>query len=59
MKSCGNCVNCNKVIDDFWICEEYGYYYGSGPAHCEPPYDEPCQYWTDDPKKANTWKRCM
>ena len=28
MKSCGNCVNCNKVRDGFWVCEEYGYYYG-------------------------------
>ena len=58
MKSCGNCENCFKASNDNWTCEEYGFYKnGNAPVHCEPPYDEPCEFWTDDPKKANTLER--
>ena len=55
-RTCGNCANCNKVHDKLWCCEEYGSYYNwHVPVHCEPPYDEACEFWTDDPAKANTW----
>lgn len=57
-KSCGNCANCDKVRDDDWVCEEYGFYHAGVPVHCEPPYDEACDFWTDDPRKANTWMKC-
>lgn len=55
-KTCGNCVNCEK-LDTFWACDEYGFFHGGVPVHCEPPYDEACELWTDDPKKKNTWER--
>lgn len=54
IKSCGNCVNCWKG-EDFWSCEEYGFYYAGCPVRVDPPYDDPCPHWTDDPKKRNTW----
>ncbi len=54
-KSCNNCVN-----NDNGTCEEYGFYYnGITPVHVEPPYDEACDLWTDDPKKKNTWEKCV
>lgn len=56
-KSCGNCVNCHKVNDNLWCCEEYGFYHAGIPVHVEPPYDEACEMWTTDPKKANTWEK--
>jgi len=56
-KSCGTCANCIKMHDNDWACEEYGFYYVGLPVHCEPPNDDPCDYWTDDPNKANTWMR--
>ena len=58
-KSCGNCVNCDKVSPDLWACEEYGFYFGGIPVNCAPPYDEACELWTDDPKKKNTWERLV
>lgn len=55
-RTCGNCVHCYKVHDKLWCCEEYGYNCNGGvPVHCEPPYDEACMFWTDDPAKANAW----
>ena len=51
-KACGNCAN-----NDNGTCEEYGYYHCGVPVCCDPPYDEACELWTDDPKKANTWRR--
>jgi hypothetical protein len=59
-KSCGNCVNCDKINKGKlgWICEEYGFYYnGFAPVNVTPPHDEACRFWTDDPKKKNTWVR--
>lgn len=57
-KSCGNCANCDKASDTLWTCDEYGFYHnGHAPVHCEPPMDEACELWTDDPNKANTWLR--
>ena len=57
-KSCGNCANCWKGNDTMWTCEEYGFYHnGFAPVDCTPPNDEPCERWTDDPNKANTWLR--
>ena len=55
-KSCGNCINCWKG-ETFWSCEEYGFYHAGAPVKCSPPYDEPCELWTDDPKKKNTWEK--
>ena len=52
-KSCDNCVN-----NYHGTCEEYGFFKGMGvPVHCEPPYNEACDLWTDDPKKANKWRK--
>lgn len=57
-KKCDNCENCDKMADDVWVCEEYGFYYGGyAPVRCDPPYNEACEYWTDDPKKANSWQK--
>ena len=55
-KTCGNCANCEKNGDK-WSCDEYGFYHGGVPVWCNPPHDEACELWTDDPKKANTWER--
>lgn len=58
-KSCANCVNCDK-LDTFWACEEYGFYHnGHTPVRCDPPYDEACELWTDDPSRRNTWERMV
>lgn len=54
-KSCGNCVNCDKSTSVGWVCEEYGFYYIGAPVHCDPPHDEACKFWTDDPKKKNSF----
>ena len=58
-KSCSNCVNCLKSISDdgkeSWVCEEYGFYYVGRPVNCNPPNDYPCQFWTKNPRKKNTW----
>ena len=58
-KNCGNCINCDKVSDTNWCCETYGFYYCGAPVHVEPPYDEACKMWTDDPKQKNSWLRWM
>ena len=58
-KSCGNCVNCDK-LETFWCCEEYGFYHnGVAPVNVTPPHDEACELWTNDPKKRNTWERMV
>ena len=58
-KSCGNCVNVDKVKTEgrpeFWACDEYGFYHLGQPADCTPPNDEACELWTNDPKQANSW----
>lgn len=59
MKSCGNCVNCEKVKPkngkEFWACEEYGIVNYGVPANVTPPSDDACEFWTDDPSMK--WKR--
>ena len=60
-KSCSNCVNCLKSVSDDgqeeWVCEEYGFYYVGHPVRCNPPNDNPCTFWTKNPRKKNTWLR--
>lgn len=60
-KSCGNCVNCLRYTSDDgneeWVCEEYGFYYVGHPVRCNPPNDNPCTFWTKNPRKKNTWLR--
>lgn len=57
MKTCGNCVNCFKYKtkdgEDSWACDEYGIVHYGIPADCTPPNDEPCEFWTNDPKQKN------
>ena len=61
VRTCGNCVNCDKVNegkpDEFWACEEYGFYFLGAPANVTPPNDEACRFWTDDLKRRNTWEK--
>ena len=46
-KSCGNCVNCFKG-EEFWSCENSDSAMGM-PVKCNPPYDEACSHWSDNP----------
>ena len=48
-KSCGNCVQCEKKLGHFWCCEN-SYDACGMPVRCDPPYDEPCKNWSDDPR---------
>ncbi len=60
LKSCHNCANIVKYTDDNGVphlsCDEYGFNMLGFPANCDPPHDDACKYWTDDPKKANKWR---
>ena len=56
-RTCGNCVNCEKDTPVGWVCEEYGFYFTGQPVGCNPPFDEACELWTDDPKKRNTFMK--
>lgn len=61
-KSCSNCANVSKYTyqgKESMACEEYGFYHLGWPANCDPPYDDACELWTDDPEKANTWERMV
>lgn len=53
-KSCGNCANCEKIHvgkpDEFWCCDVYGFYHFGVPANCSPPYDEPCEHYSETEK---------
>lgn len=56
-RRCGNCANVHKG-EKFWSCEEFGFWLvGCAPVDCTPPNDKACRFWTDDPKKANSWMR--
>lgn len=51
-KSCGTCINCDKVHvgqpDEFWACEVHGFFYnGMCPSKCSPPDDEPCKFYSE------------
>jgi len=51
-KSCGNCVNCDKTTfegKEKWYCENWDRGVGM-PFGVEPPHDEACSNWSDDPK---------
>ena len=60
-KSCGNCVNCEKVKPEgkpeFWACDTYGFYFTGVPVDCTPPNNDPCKFWTDNPKKKNEFEK--
>lgn len=50
-KSCGNCARVHKYTSngkEVWACEESFDAVGM-PVHCEPPYDDACRNWTDNP----------
>ena len=51
-KSCGNCVQCEKGIwsdgKEHWTCENNDRACGM-PVGVNPPYDEACSNWSDDP----------
>lgn len=60
-KTCGNCVNLEKyTVDDRekWGCENFfgceGMLY-----NVEPPADEACENWTDNPKKKGAALKAM
>ena len=59
-KSCNNCLNVVKYTDDKGVlhmsCDEYGFNMLGFPANCDPPHDDACDYWTDDPQRANKWR---
>lgn len=59
-KSCHNCLNVVKYTDDKGVqhlsCDEYGFNMLGFPANCDPPHDDACKLWTDDPKQANKWR---
>ena len=50
-KSCGNCLNCDKVNvgkpDEFWCCETYGLFHFGVPANVTPPHDKPCERYSE------------
>ena len=50
-KTCGNCLNCFKAGDD-WSCEDFIDSVGM-PVTCNPPHDEACPNWTDDPNERH------
>lgn len=56
-KTCGNCVNVDKIQPkngkEFWACDTYGILHFGCPANCTPPNDEACEHWTDDPRERN------
>ncbi len=60
-KSCHNCLNAFWYTDEsgkeHGSCDEYGFYKLGFPANIEPPYDDACEMWTDEPEKANRWKK--
>lgn len=51
-KSCGNCVNCEKYGENnaTWACENCKGQEG-WPVTCNPPYDEACENWSDNPRE--------
>lgn len=59
-KSCHNCLNVVKYTDDKGVqhlsCDEYGFNMLGFPANCDPPHDDACKWWTNDPNEAGTWK---
>ena len=50
MKSCGNCIQCEKYTfggKERWTCENYAG--GEGwPYDVTPPNDEACANWSDN-----------
>ena len=47
-KSCGNCVNCEK-LGASWTCENVSGSEG-WPCDCSPPRDRACSNWSDRPE---------
>lgn len=61
-KSCENCIQCEKYTDSKgqkrWVCENAFGQEGM-PVTCDPPYDEPCENWTDDESRFNEPQNAM
>lgn len=52
MKSCGNCVNCEKYTSggkEKWACENWERGVGM-PVDVYPPNDEACSNWSNNPE---------
>lgn len=52
--SCFDCMNCEIVKvgqkDEYWCCETVGW---GMPCKCDPPYDEPCNFFSKDERFDN------
>ena len=50
-KSCGNCINCEKIEKNGlgWTCENYDRGVGM-PFDVTPPHDDACGNWSDNPE---------